>query len=334
MRQNPIQCRPGGTLVINSEHRLTATSAGGLCSSTFQYPLLNNLSQSNAMLNFMCPAKGSSSIGKGTIVLSDTYGYAKWLGSAINDAGVPLDPSPGYTYTVTCSVDTSNVFSYHNVTLGFQGLGNSSQSSYARFLSGSSKTCIPRYPTISNILFATAAGANWQLLNENQGLDGWFDSLSGIAGLWRQSTWAFNNSANGLEDALGLISALVVSRVNTSGSLVSATSQIEGDASVLGGASALIKATRLGNGSLAALLLIIPPVICTGILAYLMIMGCGFCSSKSINKFPNATTPHYSKSIRELVELGRMLSSPRSLSEPLMTKNTLSTIEYKPVGVS
>ena len=104
---------------------------------------------------------------------------------------------------------------------------------------------------------------------------------------------------------------MVVSRVNTSGSLVSATSQIEGDASVLGGASALVKATRLGNGSLAALLLIIPPVICTVILAYLMIMGCGFCSSKSMNRFSNATTPQYSKSIRELVELGRILSSPR-----------------------
>ena len=181
MRQNPFKCRPGGTLVINSENQLTATSADGLCSSTFQYRYLDNLSQSKATLSFMCPTNGSSGIGKGTIVISAAYTYAKWLGIAMNDTDAPLDPPPGYTYAVTCSVDTSNTFSYHNVTLGFQGLGNSSQPSFARFLSGSSKPCIPRYPTIGNVLFASAAGAHWQLLNENRGVDGYFDTLSYIA---------------------------------------------------------------------------------------------------------------------------------------------------------
>jgi hypothetical protein len=75
------------------------------------------------------------------------------------------------TYTVTCSVDTTNVYAYRMVTLGLQNQ-NISESSYSRSLIGQDP-CIPDVPTINDVLIATGAAANWQLLDQSLEVDGW-----------------------------------------------------------------------------------------------------------------------------------------------------------------
>ena len=138
------------------------------------------------MLNFFCPATEGNSIGKGTIVLSGMNGYGYWLASFINDPkGNLTQLPPGYAYAVTCKVDATDVFSYRKVTLDLQGTKNASDTNFARILSSTGEECQPIQPTISNILFATAAAANWQLLSQNMGLDGLADSLGQATGNWR-----------------------------------------------------------------------------------------------------------------------------------------------------
>ncbi|PMD42848.1 hypothetical protein L207DRAFT_623102 [Hyaloscypha variabilis F] len=226
MVKNPFQCRPGGKIQYNG---------------------------------------GNDSIGKGTTVLTGNYGYGPWLASFINDPNGNVSVTPGYSYGVTCAVDASDVFAYRKVILSFQGSNIGVNSSFARTLSSSGEECQPLQPTISNILFATVAGANWQLLIQNQGIDGLTDSLSQITGSWRKPPYAFTNSQNPLEDSLGLVAALVVSRVNNSGNYVPAEDSK--------GEYAYVQATRLGTGKRETLLLLIPLVTTTIVLLSLIIMS-------------------------------------------------------------
>lgn len=316
MSKNPIQCKPGGSLIINSangQNSLTAISADGSCNGTLPF-YFNNVTTDNVMWNFMCTGSGDDSIGKGTMVLSGTASYGALLASAINDRGGAPETLPHeYTYTVTCDVNTQDVFSYRTVTLGLQGAENVSQSSYGRVLSSSGE-CTPVEPVISNILFATAAAANWQLLSQNIGADGYFDMLSLIAGNWRQPPYAFPNSQNGLEDALGLVSAMVASRVNNSGRFVPAEATAQGR---YGGASAQVLATRLGTGKKEALLLLIAPVGSALILGYLILRSCsvsglGLNERRVSDTFAADARYRYAESIRELMLLGGLLDSSRS----------------------
>ena len=148
--------------------------------------------------------------------------------------------TPGHTYAVTCTVDASDVFSYRKVTLTLQGSRDASDTSFARKLSSSGEECQPVRLTISNIPFATAAAANWQLLSQNMGIDGLTDSLGQATGNWRKPPYAFPNSRNPLKDSLGLVAALVVSRVNNSGRYVPAEEST--------GEYAYVQATKIRNG--------------------------------------------------------------------------------------
>ena len=123
------------------------------------------------------------------------------------------------------------------------------------------------------------------------GLDGLFDILSQIFGNWRGPSYVFSNSRNGLKDALGLVAALIISRVNNLERYVPAE---DND----GGTSAFIQATRLGTGKLEAFLLLIPPVITALILCVLLVIGLG--NEVSAGK-------PYTKSLRELIRLGGLL---------------------------
>jgi hypothetical protein len=220
---------------------------------------------------------------QGTIVLGDIRGYACWL--AMGDTA----NSNSSTYTVTCSVDTTNVYAYRMVTLGLQN-ENITGSSYSGSLIGQDP-CIPDVPTINDVLIATSAAANWQLLFQNLGLDGWFDSIAQLTfvhpvnttGIPRQPPWAFNNSKNALEDVLGLIAALVAARPN------SPTIAING--------STIVTATRVGSGEKFELVFIIAPATASIVLLYLIL------TTRSL-KTRSCTTD-----LRELVEFGKQLAA-------------------------
>jgi hypothetical protein len=254
MQQNPISCRKGGTVSVDlSSSSISVSSADGLCSYTEQH-VLNPATYSSSMIMKMCT---HGEVGQGTIVLGAVGRNSFSLAGTIGDISF-LNSGNGSSYVVTCTVDTRNVYIYRTVTLTLQ-ISNVSESSYARTLQGY-EPCIPRTWTIGTDLIATSAAANWQLLDQNSGLDGWFDTINYLAsgsGPAREPPWAFNNSANALEDVLGLTAALVGSRINSS-------------AVILDGTTSIV-ATRIGSGKFFALVFTIPPLAAALILLYLLI---------------------------------------------------------------
>src|SRR5579859_3184488 len=194
-------------------------------------------------------------VGQATIVFGATWAYAMYLARSIGDtANAPLAVN-GSTYTVTCTVDTTDVFGYRMVKLSLQNQ-NISESSYARSIVGLG-SYTPETLTISDVLIASAAAANWQLLMQYEGLDRLFDGISQVAlipsgGIQREPPWAFNNPANGLEDVLGLVATIVSSRINSTMTTINATS--------------LVTVTRIGSGNTLALAYTIPPAVAAVVL--------------------------------------------------------------------
>jgi hypothetical protein len=251
MRQNPITCRPGGTVSLGS-YQMNLTSSDGLCFYPAEFPFFDPL-KDNTMASIMC-AHGQ--VGQGTIVMGASGGYTRWLAASLNDAA-HVPPNPGATYVVTCTVDTRDVWEYRTVTLNLQS-SNASGSSYARSLLGH-EPCHPTPGTnaIDEVLIATSAAANWEILSQNQGLDGYFDLLNDLTGDNRPPPYAFNHSANALEDVLGLISALVASRINSSKVAVDGT--------------AVVTATIVGSGKSFSFAFIVPPAAAAIVLFYLIV---------------------------------------------------------------
>jgi hypothetical protein len=263
MRRNPISCRTGGTVTVDtSSQQVSAVSADGRCMYTASFLL--SVTKNSVMVKKMCPY---DDIGQGTIVIGGTMAYGNNLARSIGDMSAAGDTSLA-TYAVTCKVDTRDVFEYRTVTLGLQN-SNTTQSSYARSLTGQ-EPCSPgspESPSIGDVLFATSAAANWQLLVQNDGIDGWFDTICQLTlcdTTSRTPPWAFSNSVNGLEDALGLTAALVASRNAIYVSKInSSTIDVNGTVVVI--------ASRVGGGRTVALVFAIPPTVAAAILLYLMI---------------------------------------------------------------
>jgi len=237
----------------------------------------------NTMGKGMCT---HGAVGQGTIVFGATYGYITWLAESM-DVNIS-STKPGQTWAVTCAVDTTNVFEYRMVSLTFQNF-NVSGSTYSRILTGG-EPCVPEISIFGDELFATAATANWYPLFQNAGVDGLFDLIGQLVG-FRGPPYSFSNSANALEDVLGLTSAIVSSRLNS-------TLQV----SVNG--TAYLTAARVGSGDISALVFILPPLACCILLAYLL-------STSRMSK-----SVHYtSSSLSDLLELGNISTSSLDLRE-------------------
>lgn len=280
MIKNPISCHRGGAIVVDSSTEATAIADDGMCTYTEQFWL--SPEDNNIMVMKMCT---HGNVGQGTIVLGAIRRFAYWLAMSVGD----IANSNSSTYTVTCSVDTSDVYEYRMVTLGLQN-PNISESSYSRSLIGQ-ETCDPDVSTINDVLIATSAAANWQLLDQSAGVDGWFDSIAQLTfensvestGIPRQPPWAFNNSMNALEDVLGLTAALVASRLNSS------TIAING--------STFVTATRVGSGDKFGLVFLIPPATASIVLLFLIL------TTRSV-RASSCTTD-----LSDLVEFGKQLAS-------------------------
>ncbi|KAI1387299.1 uncharacterized protein F4822DRAFT_444066 [Hypoxylon trugodes] len=178
--------------------------------------------------------------------------YASYLAGTISNRYEPEYRAGGSKYAVTCVVNPRNVFEYRLVTLDLRALGKGSN--LAQYLTGG-ETCTPTEPTISNKLFAMAGIASKDLVQEHQGVDGYVETLVEFSGQYRKPPYAFQDSRNALEDVLGLVSALAVSKMVVIGYIVLASALNDRG----GDSSALIKVTRLGTDSSEALWLLIPP---------------------------------------------------------------------------
>lgn len=84
----------------------------------------------------------------------------------------------------------------------------------------SNKPCIPIQPTVGEKTFATAAAASFKLLRENNGIDSYIETIGEITGFNRNPPYVFLDGRNGPEDTLGLISALVVSKIPLEGEVI------------------------------------------------------------------------------------------------------------------
>ena len=262
MRKNPITCRRGGTITLGPS-QMNLTSSDGRCKHKAELPFYSPLTD-NTMASAMC-AYGE--VGQGTIVMGASGSYVKWLASFLGDYHYPHPTDDGdmgnggdwagYSYVVTCTVDARDVWEYRTVTLILQNPDTPDQS-YARALQGH-EPCfpIPETSAINECLIGTSAAANWQILDQNAGQDGLLDLLGDLTDNWRPPPYGFNNSINALEDALGLISALVASRISSSTVAVNGT--------------VVRTATTVGTRKAFAFLFIIPPVAVAFILFCLIV---------------------------------------------------------------
>lgn len=255
MTTTPFQCKPGGAeLEVISDHelRITSTTLGGNVSFVEGYS--RNFTRDSAMIGLVTV---SSSQAIGGIVFyiggyTDPEGqtpFANYIAQTVNDPDPSAGTEGGSTYTVSCLVNPEKSFEYRTVTLG-------RNSDRVPYLFGG-ETCTPTTPTISNKLFVTVAAGVSHLLN----VDNYLATLMNIAGGDRGPPYAFNNSKNALEDSLGVLAAMAVSRIPMDGGVVA---DAVGDP-----AYATVQVTRLGSESSEILFLLIPPICSLFILAYL-----------------------------------------------------------------
>jgi hypothetical protein len=137
-----------------------------------------------------------------------------------------------------------------------QNGGTSSRSRYSRSLNTTGEPCTG--PAVDLSFVATAASANWQILLQNEGLDGWFDLTWQATGDNRPPPYAFLDSKNALEDVLGLVAAMVTARMNST-FLYSVPSTV------------VVSSFRIGSGKFANLAFLVPPVAAALILTYLIL---------------------------------------------------------------
>jgi hypothetical protein len=259
MKSNPISCRTGGAIKL-ATHWFNLTSDDGLCQYN-RYFSGRDPTASQTMVKSMCTY---GDVGQGTIVIAASGGYAHWLAVTIGDeAHAPSTSIPvgSATYMVTCTVDTRNIYEHRLVTLDMRA-SNSTGTRYSRFLKSNGTYCSG--PPLDRARIATAAAANWQTLFQNDGSDGWFDLIWEATGghAHRSPPWAFQNSDNPLEDAFGLVAALVGSRFN-------GTTAYSVDTTVE------VAATRIGSPNFIAFLYLIPSGFAAILVAWLLLLSCG-----------------------------------------------------------
>lgn len=264
MRSTPFQCKPGGSeVMVANDQSLTFNMdfGGGLNhSKTIGYQ--RNMSHDSAMISAIyntwtddpnpIPLSSTLYIGGYT----DPQGqvpFANFVAQMVNEPDRSAGTGGGSTYTVSCFINPNDVFEYRTVMMG-------RRPDRRQYLYGGDP-CTPVSPTISKKMFAAVSASLHRLLREGYGLDGYLGTVVALAGGNRGPPYAFNNSRNALEDALGVLAAMAVARIPLDGAVAA-----DG---VGEPAYATVQVTRLGSDSAVILFLLIPPVCCLCILAYL-----------------------------------------------------------------
>jgi hypothetical protein len=290
MVKNPVKCHQGGnTTWLNGGKTVRTTSDDGKCKH--QQDATDNKTYFTWMLKETCT---TGKVGQAVAIFGATSGYANWLAMSMGiDLGPEYSklPAAQQMYTVQCDIDaTDNVFQYRNVTLSISRQGTAT-SPYNRVLSSDNSSCSPPgHPAISLSLAATAAMGPYFTTYED-GAAGWFQSLLNVASSTgdyghapnesiRRPPFAFPDSTNALEDVLGLMGALSVSRAVLNMSLVHTTGSAE------------VVFTRIGPGKLFALAFAILPLLVGVIVTSLMFT------------VKNNESGLKSNSLRDLVKLG------------------------------
>ncbi|GKT45859.1 uncharacterized protein ColSpa_06040 [Colletotrichum spaethianum] len=267
MRTNPVRCEKGGSITVKTHSEFVLTLEDGSQSASIS-GYSRNFSRDSGMAsasfrNYKAQFATNIVIGGYTDPAGDTP-FASYIAQAVNDPDVEAGLGGSSTYAVTCSVDPTDVFEYRMVTLDTQaiGQGKGKEFNVAYYVSGG-EICTPVSPSTSTVRLATVLTASDYFLNERQSLDGYMQTLLGLAGTNRGPPYAFNNSRNALEDVLGVSAAMAVSRIPMNGSVSADAFREKG-----GPARVTVKITRLGSDNSEILLLLIPPVLSLILLLY------------------------------------------------------------------
>ncbi|KAL2692557.1 hypothetical protein Neosp_002967 [[Neocosmospora] mangrovei] len=329
MTSNPVTCKKGGGKLErgSGERTLVFTLDDGQEMGSRPRPVefsARNLSESSAMVNYLYSDDRNYTVGPGIISFSaynDPDGvttFAKDLARTINDPDKDAGTRGSETYVS---------FEYRLVTLSLQTTGerntteeddnaeenNTTNLAYSRRLSGG-EPCDPATKSISNLHFVAATTSQYRMVMENYGLTGYFTTVHSIAGEDRKPPYAFNNSRNGLEDALGVIAALGVSNMDLEDAVVADALHWE--------AKAVIEIKQLGGNRLLHLALIPPLFSIVTLLIF-------FAKSFQLKHRPGGGVVdgeppelYAAESIRELITLGKPVAERIDLGEqhPLVSE--------------
>ena len=214
---SPVNCRTAGNVSIGENNNLTV--AYGNCTIPSPRLAVNPKNQS-ASVSGMCTE--GQRVGTGDIMFGSVGLQAGLLATAMGDTEFN-----GTSYAVACSIDVAPTLTYRLLT--YSRIETSEGQYYAQKYSvtaASRDLCTPQIvdqegrpisdpPSLSadDIALTNGAAAAWQLLQENQYFDGFWPTLSDVALNWVSPYEPiFNNSANQLEDSLGLASAIALGR--------------------------------------------------------------------------------------------------------------------------
>lgn len=114
--QNPVTCRPGGTINPNDTHMLI-TSDDGQCSYGRDWPADLNTYLYPAVQNALCV---NNAVGRATIIMSALYGWGHTLAQTVNDQQYLQSHSRGGDrdgYILTCHVDISSAIDTQYLSL-------------------------------------------------------------------------------------------------------------------------------------------------------------------------------------------------------------------------
>lgn len=311
MKSNPIRCEKDEKTqleIIDDEH-IVMDVDGQNEIMYFNYTN-RNLTRDNVMANFLQygwhdPLAGNQTrVGLGKAEFSGFTGEHNANRSHANDLALIMgepDKTIGLaqnsTYTVRCSVDPRNSFEYRFVSLllnhapvNTNNHTGSTRIGYTRSLVGG-ETCTPATGAIGLTHFAAATVSLEKVMKENYSTDWYFSTIQRVASRWGRvgPPFAFPDSRNALEDALGVIAALGVSTMaadKVENSLVpEAVNNIQDSDSGQdrdGGASTIppiaeIIVSGFSSTPLILLLVLIPPVLTLGFLLHLFL--CSYRSS-------------------------------------------------------
>ena len=220
--QNPVQCQKAGNVTINSNEITVNTTTCDITSSVYTV----NPQSEGASATGVCTA--GNDVGTATIVFGSVNEHAQLLATTMYDT--EFDRSQ-QTYSVVCTVDIAasvsfKLLNYTRATsltnipenVPFGAIYDTFAVNFV-VLAGSPRTCVPTWnlsEVLTDVALATGAAASMKLLLEGENLDGWWPTLyyatQALATATGEgsSSFAFNNSRNPLEDALGLASAIAL----------------------------------------------------------------------------------------------------------------------------
>ena len=269
---NPIRCRTTGNVTIGTNEVTVEADGCKIISPIFSVdPASQGATSSGACTDGL-------DIGNAVIVMGAVNSHAVLLAQVMNDSTfTPPLPEP-LTYAVACSVDIVPSIAFSLVNYSRLALRDgrdvsdrtpTSFSGTTFIVNGTGQLCTP-FPTqsssiLTNYTLAVGAVAHQILLSENSYRDGWWETIYGTAdsvsgSYTTRDDLNFNNSQNPLEDALGLVSGVVLGAYFGGPGWDDTALPFTG--------SVAIDGIRIGTGQWLALLYIIPELYATLFILY------------------------------------------------------------------